>query len=96
MAVLGVITSSLKYISELFVLHIRKILINGVQASWRTSPLIPLIVFSAQKKVRNRCNDYYAAQTDKASNKACMVDRPRRCTKYNGANDISDTVPNES
>lgn len=69
-------TNSSKYISKIFVLHIREILINRMQAPWRTSPLISLMIFSAQKKKCDRCNDYDTAQTDKASDKSCMIDWP--------------------
>jgi hypothetical protein len=43
----GVITSCLKYVSEIFILHIRKVLINRVHAPWRANPLIPLMIFPA-------------------------------------------------
>jgi hypothetical protein len=65
--------STLKNVSEILILHIRKILINGVQTQMAASYSVPLCVFSSEPNVCHGSNNYYKAQTDAASHKSSVI-----------------------
>jgi hypothetical protein len=53
--------STLKNVSEVLILHIRKILINGVQTQVAASHSVPLCGFPSQHNVSNSANNDHKA-----------------------------------
>ena len=87
--------SPLQNVSEVFILHIRKILIDGVQAQASTSHFIPFCVFSSKQKICYSTYDHHTTQTDAAPYKSCMIFWPRGGAKNLGTNHIPNAIPNE-